>query len=108
VLKDNVIAYIQTEGDGAGNAVSNTFGNDFTEMVGNVFFQCQGGYYKYMDLDKKNLLVWKRDGLDDLNDDPEMYMLMEAGAIPTKTPSCGRRKTISPGSRRRWLPSRAS
>lgn len=87
VLKDNVIAYIQTEGDGEGNAVSNTFGNDYTEMVGNVFFQCQGGYYKYMDLDKKNLLVWKSEGLADLNDDPEMYMLWEAEGNTNEDPS---------------------
>jgi hypothetical protein len=31
-----------------------------------------------MDDDGKNLLVWKQDELDELNDDPEFYMLWEA------------------------------
>lgn len=34
--------------------------------------------YKYMDEDGKNLLVWKEDELEELNDDPEFYMLWEA------------------------------
>ena len=85
VLENNVFAFAQTEGD-AGYAVSNTFGNDFTEMKNNVFFQCQGGYYKYKDFDGRNLLVWKKEDLEDLNDDPESYMLWEAGGNTNTNP----------------------
>ncbi len=78
ILDGNIFAFAQTEGDSAGYAVCNGFGNDDTQMMNNVFFQCQGGYYKYMDDDKKNLLVWKAKDLDDLNEECEDYMLDEA------------------------------
>ncbi|MBN1505573.1 MAG: right-handed parallel beta-helix repeat-containing protein [Sedimentisphaerales bacterium] len=78
-IQDCVIAYMQTEGGEEGNAVNNTFGNSDTVLKGNVFFQCQGGHYKYQDTSKKNLLVWKSDELKDLNKDAESYMLSEAG-----------------------------
>jgi len=87
VIQDNIIAFKQTE-SGAGEAVMNGFGNDDTVMKGNVFFQCQGGYYKYMDSDNKNLLVWKDSELKELNDDPESYMLLEAGGNTDQDPKC--------------------
>ncbi len=77
IIENNIMAFAQTE-DSAGYAVSNEFGNEDTIMKNNVFFQCQGGYYKYMDDDKKNLLVWKKEDLDDLNEEAEDYMLDEA------------------------------
>jgi hypothetical protein len=79
VIEDNVIGFLVTEGDEAGFAVTNTFGNDRTELKGNVFAQCQGGYYKYMDSDKKNLVVWKPADLEALNKDAESCMLAKAG-----------------------------
>jgi hypothetical protein len=78
VVQDCVIAFMQTEGGEEGNAVNNTFGNDNTILKANIFFQCQGGYYKYMDADKKNLLVWKPQELAELNKDAGSYMLSEA------------------------------
>ena len=30
-------------------------------MKNNVFFSCAGGFYKYMDDNKANLIVWKDD-----------------------------------------------
>ncbi len=86
VLANNVLAFIQTEGGEAGHAVTNTFANEDTVMKGNVFFQCQGGYYKYMDEDNKNLLVWKAEDLSDLNEDAESYMLLEAAGNEEKDP----------------------
>ena len=79
IVQDCVIAFMQTEGGEEGNAVNNTFGNDNTVLKGNVLFQCQGGYYKYMDADKKNLLVWKASELAELNKDAASYMLSGAG-----------------------------
>lgn len=79
ILEDNVFLGLQTEGGEAGYAVANTFGNDETELCGNVFNLCQGGYYKYMDENKQSLLAWKPDELADLNDDGEPYMLAESG-----------------------------
>jgi hypothetical protein len=55
-------------------------------MKNNIFFQCQGGYYHYMDEDGKNLLVWKKEELEDINDDPEFYMVMEAGGNTDDVP----------------------
>jgi hypothetical protein len=79
ILEDNVFMGLQTEGGEAGYAVANTFGNDETEMRGNVFSLCQGGYYKYMDGNKQSLLAWKPDELADLNDDGEPYTLAASG-----------------------------
>ena len=79
IIQDNVVAYMQTEGGEAGYAISNTFGNDNTILKGNVFTGCVGGYYAYMDADKKNLLAWKADDLKDINKDPGSYVLAEAG-----------------------------
>jgi hypothetical protein len=78
VLEDNVLAFNQTEGGEAGYAVSNTFGNDETVLKGNVLFQSQGGYYKYMDGNKQSLVVWKPGELKELNSDGEPFMLAEA------------------------------
>ncbi len=86
IVDSNVFAFIQTEGGEAGYAVSNTFGNDLTELKNNIFFQCQGGYYVYMDEDGKNLVVYKSDDLSDLNDDPESYMLEDAGGNSDQNP----------------------
>lgn len=79
VIQDCVFAFMQTEGGEAGYAVSNTFGNDATVMKGNLFNGCVGGYYAYMDADKKNLLAWKDSDLKDINKDPGSYVLAEAG-----------------------------
>lgn len=78
-LTDSILAYIHTEDGSAGFGVANTFGNDSTVMTGNVFFKNASGYYKYLDEDKKNLLVSKPAELADLNSDPGMYMLARAG-----------------------------
>ena len=86
-IQNNIIGFMQTEGE-AGEAVMNGFGNDDTVMKNNVFFQCQGGYYKYMDSDNKNLIVWKDSELKELNDDPESYMLVEAGGNTDQDPKC--------------------
>lgn len=69
VIEDNVFAFIQTEDDSSGFGVTNTFGNLDTEMKGNLFFSTSGGFYKYMDSDKKNLVVWKAGDLAELNDE---------------------------------------
>ncbi|TFG63681.1 MAG: right-handed parallel beta-helix repeat-containing protein [Spirochaetales bacterium] len=81
IIDSNVLAFLQTEGGEAGYAVSNTFGNEDTIMRNNVFFSTPGGYYKYMDYNKANLIVWKPGELDDLNDEDycEDYMLLESG-----------------------------
>ncbi|MCD4825125.1 MAG: DUF1565 domain-containing protein [Phycisphaerae bacterium] len=69
-------------------AVNNGFGNDDTVLKGNTFFQCQQGYYKYMDADKKNLLVWKPEELKELDEDAESFMLSEAGGNSDADPKC--------------------
>lgn len=81
IMENNVISFIHTEGDEDGFAVKNTFGNDETIMVNNTFFSCVGGYYKYMDYDRANLVVWKPEELEELNDEDyaEDYMLLESG-----------------------------
>lgn len=77
IIQDNVIAFMQCEdtGQNYGVAVNNNFGNDETVLSGNVFTQCQGGIYAYMDATKANLLLWKPDEIKDLNKDPESYRL---------------------------------
>lgn len=85
-LIDNVFAYTHTEDGSAGYSISNTFGNDSTVMKGNIFFKNAAGYYKYMDEDKKNLLVSKPSELADLNSDPGMYMLAQAGGNSDSDP----------------------
>jgi len=67
IMENNIFAFNQTEGGEAGYGVSNTMGNFDTVLKNNIFFQCQGGYYKYMDDDKQSLLVWKPSELKDLN-----------------------------------------
>ncbi|HEY3450238.1 MAG TPA: right-handed parallel beta-helix repeat-containing protein [Myxococcales bacterium] len=86
VLENNVFAFNQTEGDEAGFGVSNTFGNDETVLKDNLFFQCQGGYYKYMDSNKQSLLVWKPEELKSLNKDAESYVLSAAGGNSDEDP----------------------
>lgn len=86
ILENNIFACNQTEGEEAGYGVSNTFGNTDTEMKDNLFFLCQGGYYKYMDADKRNLIAWKAADLKDLNEDPEPYMLYESGGNTDQDP----------------------
>ncbi|MDQ7779185.1 MAG: right-handed parallel beta-helix repeat-containing protein, partial [Planctomycetota bacterium] len=78
IMEDNIFAFAQTEGGESGFAVSNTFGNDETVMKNNIFFQCQGGYYKYMTEDKQSLVAWKPTDLADINKDCESYVLSEA------------------------------
>jgi len=86
VLEGNIFAFNQTEGDEAGFGVSNTFGNEETVLKDNVFFQCQGGYYKYMDSNKQSLLVWKPEELKSLNKDAESYVLSAAGGNSDEDP----------------------
>ena len=86
VLEKNIIAFCQTEGGEAGYAVSNTFGNEDLVMKDNILFQNQGGYYKYMDADKKNLLVWKPEELKALNADGEPFMLSATGGNSDENP----------------------
>ncbi len=78
IIENNIFAFAQTEDGEAGFAVSNTFGNEDTEMMNNVFFLCQGGYYKFMDADKKNLLLWKPEELKQLNSKCDDFMLGKA------------------------------
>lgn len=75
VIQDNVFAFMQCEDSGQnyGVAVNNNFGNDETVLSGNIFAQCQGGAYAYMDATKANLLLWKPEEIADLNKDPESY-----------------------------------
>ena len=86
IMENNVFAFNQTEGDEAGFGVSNTFGNSETTLVNNLFFQCQGGYYKYMDGNKQSLIVWKPADLKDLNKDGEPFMLAAAGGNSDEDP----------------------
>ncbi len=79
IIENNIFAFFQTEGGEAGYAVANNFGNDFTILKNNIFYQCQGGFYSYMDEDGQNLVVWKKDDMNDLNGDAESYMLDDAG-----------------------------
>jgi hypothetical protein len=77
IIENNVMTFCSTESSG-GVAVQNSFGNEDTILKHNLFFQLQGGAYKYMDDDGKNLLIWKKSDLDDLNEEAEDYMLLEA------------------------------
>ncbi|MBN1554568.1 MAG: right-handed parallel beta-helix repeat-containing protein [Phycisphaerae bacterium] len=78
-LENNLVGFVQTEDqDDYGEGVVNGFGNDDTVMKNNRVVQCQGGYYKYLDEDKKYLLIWKSEDLNQLNDDAESFMLAEA------------------------------
>ncbi len=86
IIEDNIFAYLLTEGGEAGYGVSNTFGNDLTVLKGNIFYQNQGGYYVYTDEDGSTLVVWKKQDLQDLNSDPESYMLAEAGGNSDQDP----------------------
>ncbi len=86
VAENNIFAFFQTEGGEAGYAVSNSFGNDLTELKNNIFYQCQGGFYSYTDEDGKNLVVWKKEDMDDLNSDPDSYMLEDAGGNKVLNP----------------------
>jgi hypothetical protein len=82
VIQDNVIAFMQCEDSGQnyGIAVNNNFGNDETVLTGNVFVQCQGGAYAYMDATKANFLLWKPEEIADLNKDPESYRAAKGSA----------------------------
>jgi hypothetical protein len=80
ILNGNIFMFNQE------HAVLNGFGNEDTILTDNLFFQCQGGYYKYMDEDGKNLLIWKSDELEEINEDAEFYMLLEAEGNTDKNP----------------------
>ncbi|MBN1409867.1 MAG: right-handed parallel beta-helix repeat-containing protein [Spirochaetales bacterium] len=81
ILENNIIAFMQTEGEEAGIGVINGFGNEDLVMKNNLFFACNGAFYKYMDSNKQNLVVYTNDGLDELNDEDfaEDFMLSESG-----------------------------
>ena len=67
-------------------AVNNGFGNEDTILKNNIFFQCQGGYYKFMDEDGQNLLLWKSADMSEMNKDAESYMLLESGGNSDNDP----------------------
>jgi len=81
IVENNVIAFQQTEGGDAGFGVLNSFGNDDLEMVNNVFFSLTGGFYKFLDNNGANMVIWKSSDLADLNaeDNWEDYMLYRSG-----------------------------
>jgi len=81
IIENNVIALLQGEGGEGGIGVINGFGNEDTIMKNNLFFSCTGGFYKYMDGNKDNLLLWKGSEFESLNDedDCEDFMLAESG-----------------------------
>jgi len=80
VMENNIFMFNQAF------AVNNSFGNEDTIMKNNIFFQCQGGYYKLMDGDGQNLLMWKSEDLGKVDKDPESYMLLEAGGNSDRDP----------------------
>lgn len=80
ILENNIFMFNQAF------AVNNGFGNEDTILKNNIFFQCQGGYYKFMDEDGQNLLMWKSQDLAKLNNDAESYMLLESGKNSDKDP----------------------
>ncbi|MCP5107916.1 MAG: hypothetical protein GY950_31295, partial [bacterium] len=80
VMENNIFMFNQAF------AVNNGFGNEDTIMKNNIFFQCQGGYYKFMDDDGQNLLMWKSADLAKLDGDAESYMLLESGNNSDKDP----------------------
>lgn len=86
IMENNIFAMSHTEGGEAGFGVTNTFGNDETVMKDNVFYRCPGGYYKYMDAGKKNLLVAKPEELKELNEEAEANMLAEASGNAEEDP----------------------
>ena len=86
VMESNVFMCNQTEGEEAGFGVCNTFGNDETELRNNLFYLCQGGYYKYMDANKQSLVAWKPGDLKDLNQDAENYVLAKSGGNTDEDP----------------------
>jgi hypothetical protein len=73
IIKDNVFMFLQSAG------VYNGYGNDKVELSGNIFFQAKEGYYKFMDYDGQNLVLWNNEQLNDMNNDPESYMLIASG-----------------------------
>ena len=80
IIENNIFMFNQAF------AVNNGFGNEDTILKNNIFFQCQGGYYKFMDDDGQNLLMWKTEDLAKLNNDAESYMLLESGNNSDKDP----------------------
>ncbi len=87
IIDSNIIGFLQTEGGEAGIAVINGFGNEDTEVKNNIFTQCQGGYYKYMDEDGKNLIIWKKSELNSMEDDAEDLVLAEGSGNTDKDPA---------------------
>lgn len=80
ILENNIFMFNQAF------AVNNGFGNEDTVLKNNIFFQCQGGYYKFMDEDGQNLLMWKSGDLRKLDTDAESYMLLESGGNSDRDP----------------------
>ncbi|MBN1523822.1 MAG: right-handed parallel beta-helix repeat-containing protein [Spirochaetales bacterium] len=68
-------------------AVYNSLKNTDTVMRNNVFFQNRGGIYKYLEREGRNLLVWKPNELEDLNQNAETYSLWESGGNTIKNPN---------------------
>lgn len=88
VIENNVIAFMQTEGGEDGFAVKNGFGNSETVMKNNVFFSLSGGFYKYMDDNKQNLVIYKASELEEFNEEDtwEAFMLAESGGNVEEDP----------------------
>ncbi len=73
VLEDNILLYCQTIG------VLNPASPD-TALINNIFFQCQGGIYKYIDRYTKlnDVLIWRTEDLELLNSYPDIFQLSDA------------------------------
>jgi hypothetical protein len=79
-IENNIIMF--TEAFGVYNSLNNTD----TTMVNNVFFQNKGGIYQYLESEGRNLLVWKRTDLEDLNNNSDAYSLWKTGGNTIKNP----------------------
>ena len=76
-LDKNIVSFIQTEDPSYGHGVTNLRGNIDLTMNSNVFYQCQTSYYRYMDDDSQNLMIYRSEELKDLNENAEDFMLLE-------------------------------
>jgi hypothetical protein len=80
VIGRNVIAFTSGDDEDPGGGVSNPYGNDRTELVDNLFFLCQGGLYRYMDVDGRLRSVGDQAALDELALEPrELALAVAAG-----------------------------
>lgn len=76
IIENNIIMYTATE------AVDSSAE---TILKNNIFFQCQGGYFKNYNLSPK-ILIKNSEELEDFNNNPEFYYIKEAGGNLIKDP----------------------